>query len=197
MSKVAIIIDNRPSKELNDTIDSHMKFLPGWDLLNFNRYDIKNGEDYNKILTSYKFWANLKYDVALVFQHDSMLLKEIPESMLKYDYVGAPWFDGAPWARKDRAGGNGGLSLRSVNAHRMLLSHTHWNNRYGNEDVFFSNKLHNVAPFNVCSKFSVETEFKLGTVGYHAIDKHLTKDECEKIKNQYERGPKTKHLLKS
>jgi hypothetical protein len=186
MRKAALIVDNRVTPNTSEIINLHMAFLPGWNLLWFSEHKINDGNDYNKILTDYKFWSELDYDKVLIFQHDSMLLKEIPESMLKYDYVGAPWKKSAPWARKDRAGGNGGLSIRDVNAHRMLLSHTHWNSRYGNEDVFFSNKLHNVAPFDVCSKFSVETEFKLGTVGYHAIDKHLTKDECNQIKTQYE-----------
>ena len=66
-----------------------------------------------------------------------------------------------------------GLSIRDVKAHKMLLSKRHWNSKEGNEDVFFSHHLKNVAPYEVCSKFSVETEFKLGTVGYHAIDKYL------------------------
>ena len=83
-------------------------FLIG-NLKHFSHYHINDGNDYNKILTDYQFWANLDYDKVLIFQHDSMLLKEIPENMLNYSYVGAPWFDGAPWAREDRAGGNGGI----------------------------------------------------------------------------------------
>ena len=185
MRKAAIIIDNRPSKELDVIIQKHMDHLPGWDLKHFKDYKIKDGNDYNRILTDYQFWADLKYDYVLIFQHDSMMLKEIPDSMFQYDYIGAPWLSNAPWARLDRSGGNGGLSLRNVDAHRKLLSHTHWTTRYGNEDVFFSHKLNNVAPYKVCSEFSVETEFKLGTVGYHAIDKHLNKYTCELIKNQY------------
>ena len=185
MKKCAVIIDNRKSINLEETIKLHMAFLPDWDLKHFSHYHINDGNDYNLILTDYQFWANLDYDKVLIFQHDSMLLKEIPENMLNYSYVGAPWKASAPWAREDRSGGNGGLSIRDVNAHKMLLSTRHWNNKEGNEDVFFSHHLKNVAPYEVCSKFSVETEFKLGTVGYHAIDKYLSEDECKQIKTQY------------
>ena len=188
MRKCAIIIDNRVTETTKETIELHMAFLPGWDHLWFNRYSINDANDYNIILTDYQFWANLDYDKVLIFQHDSMMLKEIPENMLNYSYVGAPWYDGAPWANKDRSGGNGGLSIRDVNAHKMLLSTRHWNSKEGNEDVFFSHHLKNVAPYEVCSKFSVETEFKLGTVGYHAIDKYLSENECKQIKTQYLNG---------
>ncbi|MFY0653309.1 MAG: hypothetical protein JXQ96_14800 [Cyclobacteriaceae bacterium] len=185
MRKCAVIIDNRDTVDLRETIKLHKVFLPDWDLKHYSNYHINNGNDYNKILTDYQFWANLDYDKVLIFQHDSMLLKEIPENMLNYSYVGAPWFKSAPWAREDRSGGNGGLSIRDVNAHKLYLSKNRYDSRFGNEDVFFTHNLPNVAPYEVCSKFSVETEFKLGTVGYHAIDKHLTPNECKQIKTQY------------
>ena len=182
----AVIIDNRPSKELDKVIDKHMDFLPGWDLKKFHDYKIDNGNDYNLILTDYQFWANLNYDKVLIFQHDSMLLRGLDENMLDYSYIGAPWKASAPWARVDRAGGNGGLSIRDVNAHRTFLRRNHYDARFGNEDVWFTHNLENVAPYEICSKFSVETEFKLGTVGYHQIEAHLKLDECNQIKTQYE-----------
>ncbi len=36
--------------------------------------------------------------------------------------------------------------------------------------------------------FSVETMFSLGSLGYHAIEKHLPQHQCELIKNQYKNG---------
>jgi hypothetical protein len=54
-----------------------------------------------------------------------------------------------------------------------------------NEDVFFSRFVKNVAPREVNAKFACETEFRLGTLGAHAIDEWLTKEECGKIRNQY------------
>ena len=61
MKKCAIIIDNRPSEVLSETIQKHMEFLPGWSLMHISDVEIKNGSDYNKILTDYQFWANLRY----------------------------------------------------------------------------------------------------------------------------------------
>jgi hypothetical protein len=55
-----------------------------------------------------------------------------------------------------------------------------------NEDVFFSRFVKNVAPREVNAKFACETEFRLGTLGAHAIDEWLTKAECEQIRRQYD-----------
>ena len=186
MKKCAIIIDNRPSKQLDETIQKHMDFLPDWDLKQINDIPINNGHDYNRVLTDYQFWANLQYDKVLIFQHDSMMLKKIPDEFLNYSYVGAPWKANAPWNTTDRRGGNGGISIRDVKAHRLFTSNNHYNPSKGNEDVWFSNNLPNVAPYEICCKFGVETEFKLDTCTYHAIDKHLTKDEYNQIRTQYE-----------
>lgn len=183
----AIIIDNRPSKELDNIIDAHMEHLEGWDLKYYKDFAIFNAEDYNRILTDYQFWVlHQEYEKVLIFQHDSMILRPFDKEMFNYSYVGAPWMADAPWARADRAGGNGGISLRDVKEHIKLLSIKHWTPREGNEDVWFTKNLPNVAPYEICSKFGVETEFKLGTCTYHAIDKHLTKKECSQIRKQYE-----------
>jgi hypothetical protein len=183
----AIIIDNRPSKELDLIIDKHMSFLDGWDLKHYKDFIVNTADDYNKILTDYQFWVmHQKYDKVLIFQHDSMILRPFDKEMYKYSYVGAPWKADAPWARPDRAGGNGGISIRDVNDHIKLLSVKHYSSREGNEDVFFTHNLPDVAPYEICGKFGVETEFKLGTCTYHAIDKHLTPEQCNQIKTQYE-----------
>lgn len=187
MRKCAIIIDNRDTPQIRETIDQHVAYLPDFDLKWYKDYDIKTPYDYNHILTDYSFWASLEYDKVLIFQHDSMILRELDEDFYNYSYIGAPWRKEAPWARKDRAGGNGGISLRDVKEHVKLLSHTHYNSGMGNEDVFFTHNLPNVAPYEVCARFGVETEYKLGTCTYHAIEKHLTGEECFQIKKQYEK----------
>ena len=163
-----------------------MDFLPNWNLMHIKDVQINDGNDYNRLLTDPTFWNNLKYDKVLIFQHDSMILREGVEEFLDYSYVGAPWKSDAPWAMPDRRGGNGGISVRDVRAHQRLLSHQRWSHNQGNEDVFFSKNLTHVAPYEVCAKFGVETEFKLGTFSYHAIDKHLTPDECNQIMTQYD-----------
>lgn len=178
----AVLIENRPLPNLNEIIDRHLNFLPNWDFIHL-KPPVKNAHDYNKLLTNPNFWKQFKTEYVLIFQHDSGLLKEgIDEFInLDYDYYGAPWKDNAPWARKDRAAGNGGLSLRKVKPHIKVCTEKAYNYNMGNEDVYFSHNLPNVAPYEVCKKFSVETEYQLGTLGYHAIDKHLTKDQVDNI----------------
>lgn len=186
MKKCAVIIDNRPSKKLSKIIDNHMDYLPGWHLRHFDNIQINSPQDYNNLLTNHDFWTTLNYDKVLIFQHDSGILKEIPDGFLEFNYVGAPWKSNAPWNTKDRRGGNGGISIRDVKAHATFTQYNNYHAGLGNEDVYFSHNLFNVAPYEVCSKFGVETEFKLGTCTYHAIDKHLTVDQCNQIYNQYE-----------
>jgi hypothetical protein len=189
MKYCAVIIDNRPSKELDVIIQKHMDYLPGWDLKHFSDFIINNGHDYNNILTDRKFWLLLHdegYEKVLIFQHDSEILREGIEDFLDYSYVGSPWLSNAPWARADRAGGNGGISIRDVKDHLLLLDNHTYDARYGNEDVWYTHNLPNVAPYEICSKFGVETEFKLGAMCTHAINKHLTPDQCKQIRTQYE-----------
>ena len=184
-TKKAVIVDNRDNGYVRSVIDEHMKYLPGWDLEWIKDVPIQNGHDYNRYLTSFEFWNRFSEDKILIFQHDSRLLKEIPDEFFEYSYVGAPWKQDAPWSRYDRAGGNGGISIRGVKAHKWILTNHWWNSSKGNEDVFYVHRLENVAPYEVCKRFSVETEFQLGTCAWHAIDKHLSLSECIKIKTQY------------
>jgi hypothetical protein len=186
MKKCAIIVENRDLPNMADIISSHMDYLPGWNLKHIKDVNISNGGDYNKLLTDYEFWSNLHFDKILFFQHDSGILRTFDDDFLDYSYVGSPWKADAPWNTKDRRGGNGGISVRDVKEHRKLLSHKHWTPNQGNEDVFYSHNLPNVAPYEICVKFGVETEFKLGTFCHHAIDKHLTSEQCNHILNQYE-----------
>ncbi len=187
MKKAAVIIENRNIKNLDKIIENHMKFLPGWELVRIVLGFIKTKQDYNKLLTNYLFWADLaRFKKVLIFQHDSEIFKPLDKEFLNYSYVGAPWFKGAKWETKDRRGGNGGLSIRDVASHYRLTKAKYFDaNKYINEDIFFSHNLANVAPYEVCKKFSIETEFCLGTFGAHAIGKHLTKEQCKQIRNQY------------
>ena len=182
MKIAAVLIENRydPKK----IIDRHKKYLPEYfDYLHLAP-KIKNLRDYNRYMTSYHFWDKVKdYDKVLIIQHDSGLLREGIEEFYDFDYIGAPW----PW---NNYGGNGGLSLRSVNACRDLIAKKPYNFAYGYEDVYFSNGLyesgHQVNGKNQGMRFSVETIYTLGSLGYHAINKHLSRDQVNKIMTQYE-----------
>ena len=186
----AVIIDNRmSSQELDACIDRHMPCLPNWQLIVKRPLHLRTGHDYNRIMTSVPFWREMcNYERVLIFQHDSGLLREGIDEFLQWDYVGAPWRVDMNWARADRKGGNGGLSLRNPKKALNLIERRSYDARYGNEDVFFVHHLEEVgakvAPYEVCTRFSVESEFQLDTFGYHAIDQHLSEGECDTIRNQ-------------
>lgn len=190
MKKCAIIIDSRPSKELDEIIDKHMAFLPGWDLRKIDNIKISNGHDYNRILTNPSFWSVLPYDKVLIFQHDSLLLREGIDEFLEYDFIGAP-ID--PVRNFPFPAMNGGLSLRTPKAMIECLDKKHISTtRYANhnEDIYFSyicNGLgFNIPDFETARMFSVETIYGLGSLGLHQIDSYLTKEQCQQIRTQYE-----------
>lgn len=180
----AIIIENR--FDVSHIIYRHKRFLSRFDIWEKSDSNIKTIEQYNRKLTSAGFWHTLnQYKKVLIFQHDSALLREGIEEFLEWDYVGAPW-------KFQEHGGNGGLSLRNPKAMLACIEKQPWNPSLGNEDVYFSNLLKDMpeykpAPRDVCSKFSCESIFQLGTIGYHAIEKYLTPEEVNQIKTQYDR----------
>jgi len=199
------IVETRPLANLDKLIiDRHLKFIPkDWELtiycselnhhlvkgVNFGRNTniivldnpIMDNTTYNLLLKSVTFWGSLPYDKVLIFQADSGLLREGIEEFLEWDYVGAAWLF-------QNHGGNGGLSLRSVELMKHICENYSFSTR--NEDVLFCNlindeKIGKLAPREICKKFSVETIFGLGSLGYHAMDKYLTKRQCDEILNQY------------
>lgn len=182
MTYAAVIVDNRDWVE--PIIRQHEKFIPkDWPVYWIKNEVINNQHDYNKLLTSKRFWRVMP-DKVLIFQHDSMLLRTGIEEFLEWDYVGAPW-------KFQEHGGNGGLSIRDKKAMLHVIDSIEWSPQLGNEDVYFCNFLiaqsaSKLAPREVCEKFSCESIFKLGTLGYHAIDKYLTPEQVTQIKCQYQ-----------
>ena len=190
MKKCAIIIDNRPSKQLDEIIDRHMKFLPDWDLKRVHDIPISNGHDYNRILVDTKFWEALDYDKVLIFQCDSMLLREGIDEFLEYDFIGAPIH---PSRNFPFPAMNGGLSIRTPKAMIECLEKKHISTtKYANhnEDIYFSYTCKdlefNIPDFETARKFSVETIYGLGSLGIHAANKYLSNNELHKIMNQYD-----------
>ena len=105
----------------------------------------------------------------LIFQTDTILRKDTVDDFLQYDYVGAPW------AQPDLRWfgclevGNGGLSLRRVDA--MLEIVTRFPSRGGNEDGYFSLMClkhgYKVPSISEAQKFAVETIFYEDPCGLH------------------------------
>lgn len=201
----AVIVETRPLINLAQTIDDHMKMLPpDTDLWLFlgkkNEYlkdlfkDAKieivaepmDLSSYNRLLTSSEFWSMFKdqYERVLIFQSDSMLLSKGIEEFYRWDYIGASWRWNMTYI------GNGGLSLRNPQIMYEITQRYPWNTIL-NEDHWFCMhmydfKIGNLAPIEEADKFSVEAKYKLGSLGYHAIDKWLTPQQVEKIKTQYQ-----------
>jgi hypothetical protein len=181
-----VIVENRPDVHASKILRAHKKHLPdSFKMVWYSMPNISNAASYNELLTSVTFWNSLiQYDRVMICQHDSGLLREGIEEFYEWSYVGAPWKHDAPW--NPGKGGNGGLSLRDPRAALELCRTKKYHAKYGNEDVYFSRFLQNVAPVEVCEKFACETVYKLGTIGYHAIDKHLTPEQAHRILTQYD-----------
>lgn len=83
---LAVIVDNRLSgSELEKVIDRHFDFLPDdWHGIAMTPESIKTAGDYNRLLTSESFWANLEYaNRVVIFQHDSGILREGIEEFME------------------------------------------------------------------------------------------------------------------
>lgn len=178
----ACIIDNRPID--TDWLIKFKSFLPvDWDIMCFKNHSVRTLNDYNTLMTSRTLWEAIPFDKVLIFQQDANLLREGIEDFLEYDYIGAPW-------KFQQHGGNGGLSWRSKEMMLKVIERYPYNvSAYGYEDVYFSNHIESVggklAPRDVCSKFSCESVFTLGSMGTHAIEKYLTPNEVKLIYSQY------------
>lgn len=197
----AAIVETRINYRLPAIIEQHMKFLPEHriclftDEAGYNFYSgkidaqfyiinpINNLPDYNRLLTSLDFWE-FEDDEVLIFQADSMLLRTGIEDFIGFDFIGAP-IKHIPFPAM-----NGGLSLRNQKAMIKCIEHRAWNPSLGNEDIYFCNILREIDGLipdrEEAAKFSVETIFSLGSLGYHACDKYLTPQQVKQIKTQYD-----------
>lgn len=157
-------------------------------LINLNKENLTVSE-YNQLLYSRDFWILLQKigcEYSLIFQTDVILLKSNVDDFLCYDYVGAPWNPLLPWCfNKTLPGGNGGFSLRNVNAMLECLSTFHFNPNM-NEDGFFSfacQKLSKKMPdITISSHFSVESFFYNDPIGLHKpLLNYFPEGEYEKL----------------
>jgi len=132
---------------------------------------------YNDFVCSGALWDKLiqiNCHHALMFQVDTVLLKDNVDDFIAYDYVGAPW--AVRWLDMDI--GNGGLSLRNVFRMWMIarqgsrMINTPFGQRFlGNEDVFYAWHLKqnqaNLPTVDVAKQFSIETIWYDDPCGIH------------------------------
>lgn len=194
----AVIVDTR-TVSLYQVITEHLYYLPKYtklyvfssernrhlqEMLNceFINVDVNSIQDYNNLLMGKEFWNKIHEENILIFQEDSRLLREGIEEFFEYDYIGAAW-NFPPYV------GNGGLSLRKKTAMLKVLDTINVVPNM-NEDIYFSNGCRSLGlrlpPKDVAQRFSVETIFGLGSLGFHAIDKWLSPEQCKQIRKQYE-----------
>lgn len=160
-------------------------------------------ETYNTLLKSRSFWERLLPfgPYSLLIQDDGMIVRPGLESRLSrlfgYDYVGAPWMDVPANADLKKIVpnlvGNGGLSLRSIQAcidaidsrgdHVRLFNN---NLQPEPEDVFFASACCAKGGERVCSvedaaAFAFEQRAPLGgddaPIGFHKPWPYATSDE--------------------
>ena len=176
-------INNIINKDLNNYKDRIT-------LINLN-VDNLTIEEYNKLLTSRKFYKNIPSEVFLIFQTDTIICdenKDLINNFIKYDYVGAPWID-----YTGNGVGNGGLSLRRKSKMLEILSKY---KRYDeNEDMFFSNAKinnYNIPKVEEAKYFSVESVYNKDSFGIHKPWLYLNENE---LKNKITNCNSLKKLL--
>jgi hypothetical protein len=153
------------------------------------------------VMCSPEFWKQyFNYERVLVFQRDTALLKKGIEQFYVYDYIGAPCFNFI----NGQTIQNGGLSLRNPRTMEYICRMYGWKEdlqdlmragQYSSasffaEDIFFCLRMikyhiGKLAPIQIAEQFSIESVFKLGSLGYHRIDAYLTPEQQQQIKQQY------------
>jgi len=152
-------------------------------------------------MTEPDFWKMFfDYERVMMFHIDTAILKPGIEDYLNYDYIGAPCYNFV----KDQTIQNGALSIRNPRVMEYICRMHGWKTdlqdmmvvgQYSSasffaEDIFFCLRMikyniGNYAPLEVSKKFACEVKYELGTLGYHAIEKYMTPEQVQEIKNQY------------
>lgn len=154
--------------------------LAGWPNVNYVEIDTDQltSNDYSNMLCEPQFWNILIHmgcQHSLIFQLDTVLLKDNVDDFLEYDYVGAPWC--VNWLDLIDVG-NGGLSLRNVRKSLMITQQcprtliTPMGERFlNNEDIYFCYyfKIQNdkLPTAEIAKKFAIETVFYEDPCGIH------------------------------
>lgn len=142
-------------------------------------------DNYNKLLKDANTWKSLSnYELCLLIQDDSMIMRNGIEQFYSYDYVGPPWLDCTGNEQlKDYMGeklvGNGGLSLRRVKCMHSICINFDAEKYYLfnsqlqpiQEDVYFAmclNKIKsNIPSEREAELFGTEEVFNVKSLGFH------------------------------
>ncbi len=157
-------------------------------------------EQYNRFLMSPRlFWNILPGSprTILRFELDTVLISGELDRFCEYDYVGAPWHPRKPWAAPHGRVGNGGLTLRNVDAMKRAIKAMYRPGMTCNEDGFFSvfcARLLKFAPVELAREFAVESwpiEDRPLPCGFHKPWSQLSKKAMPRVYKAIEGAYKT------
>ena len=154
-------------------------------------------ENYNRLLVSEWFYDAIPTEMFLIFQTDSIILKEHKHKInhfMSYDYVGAPWkncpmkFDITKLIKLKNpifstCVGNGGFSLRRKSKMLDIIHTIPYENQP--EDVYFSSYTQNKPSPEEAKHFSVEHIFYEEPFGVHKIWTTLSSDNMQYLRERY------------
>lgn len=179
-----------------DNEDFLKQSLQNWNHVKYVNLQVTNLNihQYNHILTTVPFWNFLRRlgcKNSLLFQTDTVLLKDNVDDFLHYDFIGAPWC--VEWYNI-KGGYNGGLSLRNVEKMIDIIQKSHplfFENTmvHINEDIYFAYFMDKyrseciLPEHDVAKQFSVETVYYPDPIGMHQphVSKFPSENDFERI----------------
>lgn len=134
---------------------------------------------HSEYMESPEFWRKVKGDKVLIFQTDSVLLREGIDEFLEFDYIGAPW-------RKPKEGqmvGNGGLSLRTKEIMLKITEENGIPNEQIWEDIYFMKHMKGVgvADYETAKRFSMEDVYSPNPLGVHNPIRHIEPNKLREV----------------
>jgi|688.fasta_scaffold111333_2 hypothetical protein len=153
--------------EIRKTMNLHIHLLPK---------DNLTEPEYNQLLTSENFYNEFDEKIThlLIFQTDTMLLKDNISDFLTFDLIGAAW------SFSPHRGCNGGLSLRNRKKMLQMCKERICNE---NEDGFFSytnqDMLNKIPTLEDKNNFSMETIWCDDPMGMHRAFGHQKHNEIK------------------
>jgi len=187
-----------------DFVDNFLNKSKGNRRVNVINLNVKNLpiDKYNDLFLSQFFYDNIKTEIFLVFQTDTLILKKTNyfiNYFYKFDYCGAPWskktvedwknFLPITELNDNSYVGNGGLSLRKKSKMLEILKDYNECTNVGlfkTEDFVFSglltnNVIINKPSFDEAMFFSVETVFSPYSFGIHKLWEYMDKNQYNHI----------------
>ncbi len=125
---------------------------------------------YNRMMLDINFYKKfLEYEYILIYQLDAFVFRDELRHFcnLGFDYIGAPWPLGTRYVKNIKECmwyvGNGGLSLRNVEASILMLKKNPSDSWKREEDVYWAtcnSEEFRVAPIEIARQFSIEQQVK-------------------------------------